>query len=75
MEYKEPLQSRFTDESCKRNGEYKLDLVALQVRWDRGGTEPAGNYTFFYGNGNENQESGSFVHRRNISAVKKGRVC
>jgi hypothetical protein len=27
--------------------EYKLDLVGVQVRWDRGGTEPAGQYTFF----------------------------
>jgi hypothetical protein len=32
----------------------KLDLVGVQeVRWDRGGTEPAGNYIFFYGKGNE----------------------
>jgi hypothetical protein len=32
---------------------YKLDLVDLQeVRWDRGGTEPAGEYIFFYGKGN-----------------------
>jgi hypothetical protein len=32
---------------------YKLDLVGAQeVRWDRGGTEPAGEYTFFYGKGN-----------------------
>jgi hypothetical protein len=28
---------------------YKLDLVGVkEVRWDRGGTEPAGEYTFFY---------------------------
>jgi hypothetical protein len=27
---------------------YKLDLVGVQeVRWDRGGTEAAGKYTFF----------------------------
>jgi hypothetical protein len=27
---------------------YKLDLVGVQeVRWDRGGTELAGQYTFF----------------------------
>jgi hypothetical protein len=26
---------------------YKLDVVGVQdVRWDRGGTEPAGKYTF-----------------------------
>jgi hypothetical protein len=34
---------------------YKLDLVGVQgVRWDGGGTEPAGESTFFYGKGNEN---------------------
>jgi hypothetical protein len=33
---------------------YNLDLVGVQeVRWDGGGTEPAGEYTFFYGKGNE----------------------
>jgi hypothetical protein len=32
---------------------YKLDLVGVQeVRWDGSGTEPAGQYTFFYGKGN-----------------------
>jgi hypothetical protein len=36
---------------------YKLDLVGVQeVRWDRGGTEPAGQYTFFNGKGNQNRE-------------------
>jgi hypothetical protein len=29
---------------------YKLDLVGVQeVRWDEGGTEPAGEHTFSYG--------------------------
>jgi hypothetical protein len=33
--------------------EYKLDLVGVQeVRWDGGDTEPAGEYTSFYGKGN-----------------------
>jgi hypothetical protein len=28
----------------------KIDLMGAQeVRWDRGGTEPTGEYTFFYG--------------------------
>jgi hypothetical protein len=31
---------------------YKLDLVGVQeVRWGRGGTEPAGEYIFYYGEG------------------------
>jgi hypothetical protein len=34
---------------------YKLDLVGVQeVRWEGGGTEPAGEYTFSNGEGNEN---------------------
>jgi hypothetical protein len=36
---------------------YKLDLVGAQeVGWDRGGIKTAGEYTFFYGKGNENHE-------------------
>jgi hypothetical protein len=53
--------------------EYKLDLVGVQkVRWDKGGTQPSGEYTFFL-NGNENHELGTglFVHKTIISAVKK----
>jgi hypothetical protein len=39
---------------------YKLDLAEVQeVRWEGGGTEPAGEYTFFYGKGNENHELGT----------------
>jgi exonuclease III len=31
---------------------YELDLVGVQeVRWENGGTESAGEYTFFYGKG------------------------
>jgi hypothetical protein len=34
---------------------YKLDLVGVQeVRWDKGGTMQAGDYTLFYGNRNNN---------------------
>jgi hypothetical protein len=29
------------------------------VRWDSGGTEPVGEYTFFYGEGNENHKLGT----------------
>jgi hypothetical protein len=52
---------------------YKLDLVGVQVRWDKGGTEPEGDYTFFYGNGHADHREGTsfFVHKRIISAVKR----
>jgi hypothetical protein len=34
-------------------GKCKLDLVGVQkARWERGGTEWAGDYIFFYGQGN-----------------------
>jgi hypothetical protein len=33
-----------------------LELVGAKVKCDRGGTEPAGEYTFFYGKGNENHK-------------------
>jgi exonuclease III len=61
---------------------YKLDLVGIQeVRWDGGGPEPAGQYTFFYGKENQNHELGTgvFVHKRIISVQVKedemGRAC
>jgi hypothetical protein len=44
-----------------------LDLVGVQeVRWDGGGTEPAVEYTFFYGKENENHELGTgfFLYTR-----------
>jgi hypothetical protein len=53
---------------------YKLDLMGVQeVRWDKFGTEPADNYTFFYGNGNADHHFGTgfFVHKRIISAVTR----
>jgi exonuclease III len=46
---------------AKQLSKYKLDLVRVQeVRWDRGGTKPAGEYAFLYGKGNENFELGTF---------------
>jgi hypothetical protein len=39
---------------------YKLHLVGVQeVRWEGSGTEPEGEYTFFYGKGHENHKLGT----------------
>jgi hypothetical protein len=44
-----------------------------EFRWESGGTELAGEYTFFYGKRDENNGLGTvfFVHKRIISAVKR----
>jgi hypothetical protein len=46
---------------------YKIDLVGVQVvRWDKGGTVRAGDYTSFYGKVSESHQLGTgfFVHQR-----------
>jgi hypothetical protein len=44
-------------------------LVGVQeVRWEGGGTEPVGEYTFFYGKGNENHGLENRVYGRRGSA-------
>jgi hypothetical protein len=43
----------------RERARYRLDLVGLPVRWEGGGSEPVGEYTFFNGKANENHELGT----------------
>jgi hypothetical protein len=55
-------------------GKYKVDLVGVQEdRWEKGGTERAKEYTFFYGQGNGDHHLGTgfFVHKIILSAVRR----
>jgi hypothetical protein len=48
----------------KEISKYESDLLGVQeVRRDRGGTEPAGEYSFFYGKRNEEHELGTGFFR------------
>jgi len=39
---------------------YKLDLVGVrEVRWEKEGIVKAGDYSFYYGKGNENHQLGT----------------
>jgi hypothetical protein len=63
---------------AKELTKYKLHLKWVQeLRWERGGTEPASEYTLFYGKVHETIELGTdiFWHiHRAISAVKWGEL-
>jgi hypothetical protein len=55
-------------------GKCKLDLVRVQeVRWEKGDTERAKDYTFFYGeeNGDHQLERGSLVDTRIVSTIRR----
>jgi hypothetical protein len=56
---------------------YKLDLWDVQeIRWEKGGTERAEDYTFFYGQGNGDHQFGTrvFVHKKNRISGEKSIV-
>jgi exonuclease III len=55
-------------------GKDKSELVGVQeVRWEKGGTERAEDYTLFYGLGNEDHQLGRgfSVNKRILSAVRR----
>jgi hypothetical protein len=55
---------------------YKLDLVGVQeVRWEGEGYQTVDIYTFFYGNGNDNDHlpTGFFIDNNYFSS-QKGRI-
>jgi hypothetical protein len=55
-------------------GKYKLGLVGVQeVRWEKGGTEVAGDYTFFYrqGNGDHQLRTGFSYIRESYQQLGK----
>jgi hypothetical protein len=62
--------------SVRELARYKLDLVGVQeVRWDKAGTIRAGDYTLFYGKGNDNHHLGTgfFIHQSTSS--EESRIC
>jgi hypothetical protein len=48
-------------------------LGVEDITWEKGGTEWVEDYTFFYGEGNEDHllGTGFFVHKRIISPVRR----
>jgi hypothetical protein len=53
-------RARSLKPATRQLAKYKLDLMGVEeVRCNRGGLEPAGDYTFFYENGIENNELGT----------------
>ena len=52
-------RARSLKAAARELGRYKLDVVSVQIRWDKGGTVREGDYDFFYGKGNDNYQLGT----------------
>jgi hypothetical protein len=52
--------------AARELGKHRSDLVGVQVRWEKGGTERAEDSTLLYGKGNGDRQFGTefFVHKR-----------
>jgi hypothetical protein len=52
---------------------HSRELGKYKIKWEKGGTEWAENYTFFYGEWNaDNQLGTGFLgHKRSMSAVRR----
>jgi hypothetical protein len=61
--------------AARELGKYELDLVGVkEARWEKGGTERAEGYTFFYGQGTGDHQLGTgffFVHNRIVLKVRR----
>jgi hypothetical protein len=69
---KSPYRAGSLKTVVKELSKYKLHLVGVQeVKWDRGDTESAGEYTFFNGKENENKFSRFFLTNKRILSVVK----
>jgi hypothetical protein len=62
MEYINIYRTGSLRTAARELGKDRLDLVGVEeIRRNRGGAEPAGDNTLFYGNGNENHGLGDSI--------------
>jgi hypothetical protein len=72
LEYQEPLLDKLIEDSSEGVGEVRL-FGCTGGEIGEGGTKRADDYTFFYGEGNGDHQSGTgfLVYKRIVSAVRR----